>query len=274
MTAAGVVAIVSASLLGSLHCAGMCGAFVSLACGVERAGRGRLQAAYHGGRLIGYSLLGALAGTLGSVIDLGGAAVGMGRVAAIVGATTMLVIAGVVLSEWAGVRVFGGRAKPPAVLTRLFRVGAGLAQRGTPTVRAGAIGGLTVLLPCGWLYAFAVVAAATASPVVGALVMASFWVGTVPALAALGWSVGAIRSRLGAGVKPIAGVVLLGAGAVTLIGAARLEDSAVKVMLANVSAAGPEDVAGGDAVLGALPGAGDGDCPLCDADGRPAGAGE
>lgn len=48
------------------------------------------------------------------------------------------------------------------------------------------IGMLTTLLPCGWLWAFAVTAAGTASPLIGAAVMAAFWIGTLPMLVALG----------------------------------------------------------------------------------------
>jgi uncharacterized protein len=63
-----VAAIFLASLLGSLHCAGMCGAFVAIACG--RLGNDRsdwrdavaLQTAYHGGRLLTYVTLGMFAG--------------------------------------------------------------------------------------------------------------------------------------------------------------------------------------------------------------------
>ena len=59
--------ILVASLLGSLHCGGMCGAFVMLAVagpddkpGVLR--HGLLQGLYHGGRGLGYVALGLLAG--------------------------------------------------------------------------------------------------------------------------------------------------------------------------------------------------------------------
>ena len=41
---------------------------------------------------------------------------------------------------------------------------------------------LTGFLPCGWLWAFVVAAAGTGSALGGALVMAVFWLGTVPAM--------------------------------------------------------------------------------------------
>jgi len=49
-------------------------------------------------------------------------------------------------------------------------------------VRAGAMGLLTTLLPCGWLYTFVVTAGGTGSAVGGAAVMLAFWAGTVPML--------------------------------------------------------------------------------------------
>jgi sulfite exporter TauE/SafE len=55
----------------------------------------------------------------------------------------------------------------------------------SPYRRALAIGMLTSLMPCGWLYAFAITAAGTGSPLAGMLVMAAFWCGSVPVLMAL-----------------------------------------------------------------------------------------
>src|SRR5690606_10362020 len=51
-----------------------------------------------------------------------------------------------------------------------------------PAARATALGLLSALLPCGWLYAFVLGAAATGSALAGALVLLTFWSGTVPIL--------------------------------------------------------------------------------------------
>ena len=57
-----VVAVFLASALGSLHCVGMCGAFLAIAfTDVPSAGRWRLSVAYHGGRLVTYTALGVAA---------------------------------------------------------------------------------------------------------------------------------------------------------------------------------------------------------------------
>jgi hypothetical protein len=61
-------------------------------------------------------------------------------------------------------------------------------------VRALLTGLLTTLLPCGWLYVFVATAGGTGSVAGGMALMALFWLGTVPALLAVG--VGAQRLLL------------------------------------------------------------------------------
>ena len=68
----------------------------------------------------------------------------------------------------------------------LWKRGFGAVSRRGPVARALAIGSLTALLPCGWLYLFAATAAGTGGALSGAAVMAAFWAGTVPALALVG----------------------------------------------------------------------------------------
>ena len=91
-----IVGVFLASLLGSLHCAGMCGAFLAIAVtGVGPVGAGRprqfpLQAAYHLGRLATYAFLGLTAGAAGKLLDLTGALAGLRPVAAILAGATLL----------------------------------------------------------------------------------------------------------------------------------------------------------------------------------------
>src|SRR4051812_10683184 len=62
-----ITTIFLASLVGSLHCAGMCGAFLAIAIGLPGASQpsprraATLQSLYHLGRLVSYTLLGAAA---------------------------------------------------------------------------------------------------------------------------------------------------------------------------------------------------------------------
>lgn len=177
--------VLLASVLGSVHCAAMCGAFVCAYAGQRGphdAARAA-HAAYHGGRLVSYVTLGALAGWIGSGVDDLGALAGIGRAAAI--ATGALMVAWGIssIAATAGVHV------PPASPAWTQRALGALLIRtrdASPVQRAGAVGVLTTLLPCGWLYAFVATAGGTGNPLTGAAVMIVFWFGTVPMLLAVG----------------------------------------------------------------------------------------
>lgn len=189
-------AVIAASVVGSLHCAGMCGAFVAMAVGLDRkVSRTRLLVAYNGGRLVTYTGIGVIAGLLGAAFDLGGRAIGLQRASIALAAATMIVIGLIGLARSFGVRLPAGRAPKPmeAAFLKLHR----LAVKLTPTKRAAAIGLMTGLLPCGWLYAFALLAAGTSHPVGGGLVMAAFWLGTLPILVSIGAGVQALAGSLG-----------------------------------------------------------------------------
>jgi uncharacterized protein len=194
-----VLSVLGASLLGSPHCAAMCGGFVCFFSGQEGARPGRLvHATYHAGRLLAYALLGVAAGTAGAGFDLAGRMAGFQRPAAVAAGALMIFWGGAGLAAAAG---FGrGATAAPAGYRRLLtRAIAALADK-PPVLRALAVGLLTALLPCGWLYVFVATAAGTGSAAAGAVVMAAFWAGTVPVLAGVGAlaqrAAGPLRSRL------------------------------------------------------------------------------
>lgn len=179
--------VLAASLLGSVHCAGMCGGFVAFYAGADMArGWRRLvpHFAFNGGRALAYVTLGALAGGIGQFVDLAGTAAGVQSLAA--------VLAGAVMVAWGLValaRAFGARlpALPvPPPLARTYTAVARHLRSRPPVVRAGTLGLASALLPCGWLYAFVVTAAGTGSALHGAASMAVFWLGTLPMLVGLG----------------------------------------------------------------------------------------
>lgn len=219
-----VSAVFVASLLGSLHCAGMCGAFVAFAMGDgagSRAARARLSVAYHGGRLITYIVLGVAAGSVGALLDLGGALAGISEAAMFLSGSVM-----VLFGFSAVMAVFGKRPirmPVPDSMHKVLMMGQRAAMRFSPVRRAMAIGLLTTLLPCGWLYAFAAVAAGTSSPVLGGLTMAVFWAGTLPALVSLGAGVQRISGVLGNMLPHATSVMLIVAGAWTLVGRGGLD---------------------------------------------------
>ena len=186
--------VLGVSLAGSLHCAGMCGALAACAVGV--GGEAKQSHAwlanlnYHLGRLTGYILLGIICGALGAAADLSGSLIGLQRVAAIVSGAMMIAIGLIGIARAIGWRI--GSTGGSQRLQRLVNRGLAWAVKFPLTRRALFIGLFTAILPCGWLWVFAAAAAGTASPVYGGLVMAVFWLGTVPVLAGLGQVVGSI----------------------------------------------------------------------------------
>lgn len=216
-----LLAIAAMSLLGSMHCAGMCGAFVVMATTdldalSTRASRhALLQAAYHAGRLLTYSVLGALAGGLGAAVDLTGThAAGVQRLALVITAGLMIVIGAGALARLRGVRT--PRVPVPGTVLALARMVLSRAAALPALPRALVLGLATTLLPCGWLYTFVLAAGGTASATSGVLVMAAFWVGTLPVLAAVGVGVRAMAGPLGARLPALTAVALIASGALTL----------------------------------------------------------
>ena len=219
-----VTSVFLASLLGSLHCAGMCGAFLAIAVhspGEKQVARWRPQAAYHLGRLVTYVVLGVAAGAAGALIDLGSTLSGVGPIAASIAGATMILFGLVTVLRYAGATV--PRVRPPAFMQSMLMKGHGLAMGYGPLVRAWLIGLFTTLLPCGWLYAFAVVAAGTASPLLGGIVMVVFWGGTLPILVALGTGVQQLLGSLGRRMPLITSIAVIAAGIYTLSGRALMD---------------------------------------------------
>lgn len=217
-----LIGVLIASLLGSTHCAGMCGAFVLFAVATPDDAPGlwrsrlALNSAYNLGRLVTYTLLGATAGLLGAALDLGGSMVGIQRAAAVLAGAMMIGFGLVALLRARGVRV--RRVPLPAFLTRSVAAGHRAVADASPLARAWTVGLLTTLLPCGWLYAFAVTAAGTGSPLLGAAVMALFWAGTLPILTGIGLGAQALAGPLRAKLPVLTSVLLVVVGVYTVLG--------------------------------------------------------
>ena len=210
-----LAAVLGSSLAGSLHCVAMCGPLVGL-----HGGRSLRLALVHAlGRLTTYATLGALAGVVGGAVDLAGHLAAVQRVAAIVAGVAIvgwgLRAIAVALGGWSA----GGARSAGALFQRgLFQI------RGRRAVqRSYLVGVLTGLLPCGWLWAFVIAAAGTASPAMGAAVMAVFWLGTVPAMTGVLALGGSIMQQLRRRMPVISACVLIALGLATL--AVRWQDA-------------------------------------------------
>lgn len=178
-----------ASLIGSVHCVGMCGGFVAL---MAASGVRYVQAAYHLGRGISYVSLGALAGAGGATASGLAERAGVGRYSGMVIATMLVALFGVQLLRtfWPQERLVSLASRRPASWPQKFanRITRSLTAYARPTTpwQALAFGLGTALLPCGWLWSFALLAASTQRALWGAVGMGSFWLGTLPALVATG----------------------------------------------------------------------------------------
>lgn len=258
-----LVPILVASLLGSLHCVGMCGGLVALYAGDGSGRRIAPHLAYHGTRLVGYVVLGTIAGALGGALDLAGAAVGVGRVAAVVAGAGMALWGVVILKRALGRPERLVTLRRPATATVLGRVSAwflrGLEGRAA-SVRGALLGGLSALLPCGWLYAFVLGAGATASAWQGALVMVAFWSGTVPLLLGFGLGVQGLLRPLRRHLPTITACGLIVAGALTVVSRGTVPgDAFEQLRAADFAGRGtlPSDVSADAMEHGAT-----GSCPL------------
>jgi len=247
-------AILLASLLGSTHCAGMCGAFVAFAVspGTGAApSRLALNVSYNLGRLATYLTLGTLAGTLGAAIDLGGSIVGVQRAAGVLAGFIMAVAGLSALVRAASMPI--PRLPVPAALIRLSSAAHSRVFDLPPLARAAAVGTLTTLLPCGWLYAFVIAAAGTGSSLGGAGAMLAFWVGTLPILAAIGLGAQALTGSLRPHLPVLTSLLLVGAGAWSMFG---------RVPLTAASFTRPRAAASMEDAMNAVRTA-DQACPLC-----------
>jgi sulfite exporter TauE/SafE len=199
--------ILIASLVGSVHCIAMCGPLVGLH-GTARTLRLALVHAL--GRLTTYVGLGALAGLLGRALDLAGRLGQIQHVAAIV--------AGAVIIGWGlyTIAVALGWRHEVQLRAVLFRRGLVQLRAHRPATRAWLVGVLTGFLPCGWLWAFVVSAAGTASPLAGGVVMAVFWLGTVPAMTGVLTIGGPVVDWLRRRLPIVTALVLIGLGVGTL----------------------------------------------------------
>jgi len=277
-----LTAIVVASLLGSMHCVGMCGPLALWASGMTPSGSaaGRSAAtlrlvSYHAGRLLTYLTAGAVAGLVGAMVTSGGMWLGLQSLAARIVGIGMIVVAidrlalrglwrSLAVSRAASERLEESTVKASTVAASpvggRWSHGFGWSQgisrwvagrrpwiMAQPLVVRGiAAGALTTLLPCGWLYLFVLIAAGTGAVFSALAVMFAFWLGTLPALTAL--VLGALRlaPRMRSWLPVAGSLLLLVTGFYTATGraAADLRPLAARAAAIRDSAAEPSSAAG------------------------------
>jgi sulfite exporter TauE/SafE len=164
-------------LLGSAHCAGMCGPLALALPGNPRPGPffvGRL--AYNSGRILTYSALGAVFGMFGRTLAMAGfqrwLSISLG----------LVLLAGLLLSRRAAL------SRPITWLVTRVKtpMAALLCRRSLSSVAL--LGVLNGFLPCGLVYVACAAAAATGGLASGSLYMVAFGLGTLPMMLAISLS--------------------------------------------------------------------------------------
>ncbi len=190
-------------LIGSLHCAGMCGPFVHALNAGQRSLSAQLI--YNLGRSLSYMSTGMLLGWLGVGADaflFKGAAAWIGGV--------LLVYFGLA-TIWPALQWRIGT--PKKLFAPLEWIGRLLSSPAARTENALLMGIVSGLLPCGLLYSAYGLALAQGDPLAAALVMFAFSLGGYPMLLGIGLASGELSRRFQTQTaRVVMGVLMIVAG--------------------------------------------------------------
>jgi len=182
-----ILTIISIAFLGSFgHCIGMCGGIVVAYSTIKidpkssKVSQSVAHLLYSLGRVLTYSVLGAIFGSLGGVVLFSNNANG-----------GLLIFAGIVMIL-AGLSLMG-KIKFLTLIEHSFSSSSIYKNAFKSVLNSKSnlsfflLGMLNGLLPCGFVYFFAITAASTADPLYGAFVMFIFGVSTIPAMFGVGF---------------------------------------------------------------------------------------
>lgn len=209
-----LAAIFVIGLLTSVHCVAMCGG-INLSQTLGKTAKKALITSnllYHSGRILGYTLVGALVGTLGRALGFSLDAKG---VLELIAGGFMLIIA----LNMLGIVPF----------LRRIRLTLPDSWRKTTAKTPFVIGLFNALMPCAPLQAMQLYALSTASITLGAVSMLVFALGTTPLLFAFG-AVGLLCSK-----KALAVVQKAGAVVVAVLGLLMLSNGWALLGLSDIS---------------------------------------
>ncbi len=187
METVNILTIISIAFLGSFgHCIGMCGGIVVAYSTIKidpkssKVSQSVAHLLYSLGRVLTYSVLGAIFGSLGGVVLFSNNANG-----------GLLIFAGIVMIL-AGLSLMG-KIKFLTLIEHSFSSSSIYKNAFKSVLNSKSnlsfflLGMLNGLLPCGFVYFFAITAASTADPLYGAFVMFIFGVSTIPAMFGVGF---------------------------------------------------------------------------------------
>jgi sulfite exporter TauE/SafE len=167
------------------------------------------------GKLVSHTLLGALLGALGSVVEL---SVGV-RTWLQIGAGLMIIVFALAQLGVPGFRRIV--VEPPLSWMRLVRTSA----RSQTAVAPALLGFATVLIPCGVTLSVEALALTSGSAVMGAATMAVFVIGTSPLFALLGYAARKAATAWRGRLAVVTGLAVAALGFYTLNGGLELAGS-------------------------------------------------
>ena len=187
METVNILTIISIAFLGSFgHCIGMCGGIVMAYSTIKiepqssKVSKTIAHLLYNFGRVLTYTILGAMFGALGGVVLFSNLANGI----LLITAGLFMILAGLSLM---------GKIKFLTLIEHSFSSSPLYKKTFQRVLNSKSnssfflLGMLNGLLPCGFVYFFAITAASTANPLYGALVMAIFGMSTIPAMFGVGF---------------------------------------------------------------------------------------
>lgn len=205
--------ILLGGLLGSSHCLGMCGPFaVMIGAGSKNWSSGLTrQLLYSVGRISTYAFGGAVAGFIGMQLSRWSPAIGSAQGILSIAAGLLLIIQGLI----AGGFLSFATTPNTAAFCSAASIFSGFLRNPAP-VYVFVAGILTGFLPCGLVYAYLSLAAATGSPLKGLAVMAVFGSGTIPLMALVGTGARLMNPNFRTRMFRIAGCCVVLTGLLTL----------------------------------------------------------
>ena len=199
-------------LLGGGHCVGMCGGIVGAVSMHLPQSKSKVPflLAYNAGRILSYTIAGAIAGLVGAssfflqqVLPIQHVLYGI--------SSLMLIALGLYLAGiWHGVTHLENAGKA------IWKTLQPYSKRYIPVQnfrQAFILGGLWGWLPCGLVYSVLIAAIATGKAVSGGLLMLAFGLGTLPTLLTMGMAAVRLKTVLqNIWVRRASGLLVLGFG--------------------------------------------------------------
>jgi uncharacterized protein len=199
------------------HCLGMCGGIVAIFSSRQAAQvpgaeqkpgimtRIKSFLPLHMGRITTYTIIGALIGLAGTLLDKAGGMLGWQGAFSILVGVAMLVVSLSLMGVLPPIEMAMASLSKGSSPMRRMR---GLMGKHSFVTNA-ALGLLWGLLPCGLVFAMLVLAARTHTVWGGALTMLAFGLGTIPTLLGFGLAANLLSPRLRGRLQIVAGFLIL-----------------------------------------------------------------